>query len=168
MTDVWRPVVGAVGFYEVSDQGQIRSIDRVIRAGSGKVRRHKGRSISPSPVPSGYLIVTLSLGERRESGWLHRLVAKAFLGPCPQDLEVRHRDGNPANNRLTNLVYGTRSENALDRVAHGTDRNARKTHCKWGHEFDFANTLLQINGSRKCRRCKAARDNRRYAKSKEQ
>src|SRR5688572_33310467 len=115
MTEVWHPVVGAVGFYEVSDLGRIRSIDRVVRGGNGRSRRHKGRLISPSRVPAGHLTLTLSLGERRKSDWLHWLVAAAFLGLCPEGMEVRHLDGNPANNRLTNLAYGTRSDNAFDR-----------------------------------------------------
>lgn len=166
MTEVWRAVVGAVGFYEVSNQGRVRSIDRVVLGCNGVTQRRKGSPISPSPVPSGHLIMTLSLSGRRKNGWLHRLVAAAFLGPCPDGMEVRHLDGNPANNLLSNLAYGTRSDNASDRVAHGTDRNARKTHCKWGHKFDFANTALQSNGSRKCRRCKAAIDGRRYARNR--
>jgi hypothetical protein len=42
------------------------------------------------------------------------LVALAFLGPCPDGQEVRHLDGDPLNNRVDNLEYGSRTENILD------------------------------------------------------
>lgn len=44
----------------------------------------------------------------------------AFVGPCPEGLEVCHLDGDPLNNRLSNLRYDTRSANNLDKVGHGT------------------------------------------------
>lgn len=45
---------------------------------------------------------------------VHQLVALTFLGPRPKGQEVRHLDGDPLNNAVTNLAYGTRSENILD------------------------------------------------------
>lgn len=65
---------------------------------------------------NGYLKVTL-IGERR---LVHHVVLEAFIGPCPAGQECRHLDGNPANDRLDNLTWGTRKENAEDRAKHGT------------------------------------------------
>lgn len=50
---------------------------------------------------------------------VHRLVAAAFLGPCPAGQEVMHKDDNPGNARLDNLSYGTHLENVRDAVAKG-------------------------------------------------
>lgn len=52
--------------------------------------------------------------------WAHRMVAEAFLGPCPKGLEVCHGDGNPINNRVGNLRYDTHRNNMLDAIQHGT------------------------------------------------
>ena len=50
----------------------------------------------------------------------HRLVLESWVGPCPPGKECRHLDGNPANNHLSNLKWGTAKENQEDRVRHGT------------------------------------------------
>jgi DNA-binding transcriptional regulator YiaG len=50
--------------------------------------------------------------------FVHRLVMLAFVGPCPAGHEVRHINGDPSDNRLVNLRYGTRSENQKDRARH--------------------------------------------------
>jgi hypothetical protein len=76
----------------------------------------------------------------------------AFVGPCPAGLEIRHLNGNATDNHLSNLTYGTKSENELDRVRHGTHHNARKTHCLRGHPFDTANTQMD-HGRRRCKAC---------------
>ena len=51
---------------------------------------------------------------------VHRLVLLAFCGPSPTGMEARHLDGSRTNNRLANLCWGTRLENAHDRYRHGT------------------------------------------------
>lgn len=68
---------------------------------------------------AGYRAVDLSRPGERRKFYVHRLVLLAFVGPCPEGLETRHLDGNPANNRLENLRYGTPAENGQDRVRHG-------------------------------------------------
>ncbi|WP_287257689.1 HNH endonuclease [Mesorhizobium sp.] len=57
---------------------------------------------------------------------VHQAVADAFLGPCPPKHEVRHLDGNPANNCVSNLAYGTRAQNVADAIAHGTFTRGEK------------------------------------------
>lgn len=51
---------------------------------------------------------------------VHRLVARAFVGPCPKGQECRHIDGNRGNAAANNLCYGTRADNMADAKAHGT------------------------------------------------
>ena len=59
-------------------------------------------------------------GDRVRSTFrVHRLVLEAFVGPCPAGLECRHLDTDPLNNRLENLVWGTREENHADRLVMG-------------------------------------------------
>jgi hypothetical protein len=69
-------------------------------------------------------------------------------------MECCHYDGDPANNRVGNLRWDTRSSNNLDAVRHGTHWAAKKTHCKHGHEFTPENTGVQAGGrGRRCRTC---------------
>ena len=51
---------------------------------------------------------------------VHQLILEAFVGPRPKGYETRHLDGDPVNNHLANLCYGTHSENQQDSIRHGT------------------------------------------------
>jgi len=68
---------------------------------------------------------------------------------------VCHNDGDPHNNRVSNLRWGTASENALDAVRHGTHPEARKTHCRRNHPYDEYNTVHRPYAphKRRCREC---------------
>lgn len=149
----WRAIPGWEGHYEASSLGRVRSLERVDSAG----RRVRGRVLSPSVRRSGYLHVLLWRGGRSETRYVHRLVTLAFVGPCPETLEVCHLDGDPGNNRIENLRYDTSSANHLDAVRHGTHHNASKTHCLNGHPFDDSNTHLAPSGQRVCRACNRMR-----------
>lgn len=117
----WKDVPGQEGSYQVSDLGQVRSVTHDItqasRSGTLFVRTIRGRVLRPGRTASGHLsvVVTRAVG----SATVHSLVMLAFRGPPPRGLEVRHLDGDPANNRLTNLEYGTRAENLIDLAYHG-------------------------------------------------
>lgn len=77
-------------------------------------------------IADGYHAVNLGRGNKR---FIHVLVLEAFVGPCPPGHECRHLDGNPANNHLGNLCWGTSSENHADQYRHGT-RVAGNSHPK--------------------------------------
>ena len=136
----WRDVPGSDGRYLVNDQGQVYS-------------RWQRRPLKGRRVGSGHVRVYLRLPEGPRGRYVHQLVMEAFVGPRPAGMDTRHLDGNPANNALANLAYGTPSENARDRRRHGTDANARKAACKHGHPFDETNTHIRPDGSRQCRTC---------------
>lgn len=122
MNEIWRDVVGFEDAYQVSNLGRVRSKSRVvIMSASHKsvehVSRRKGRLLRPGRASNGYFTVALG---RNNSRTVHSLVAETFIGPCPEGHEVLHIDGTRTNNCAYNLRYGTRSENMLDAVKHGT------------------------------------------------
>ncbi len=123
----WKPVVGFEGHYEVSDTGRVRSIPRVVRTATRLRQTIRGRLLRPTPARSGHLSVDLRNNERRKMSRVHRLVLEAFVGPAPAGTEGCHRDGDPTNNALENLRWGTRSDNEGDKKRHGTD-NAGERH----------------------------------------
>lgn len=108
--------------YEVSSLGRVRSIPRRDSAGN----RVKGCILRPKPHTGGYLRVTLSKLGRQKDWFVHRLVLTAFMGTCPIDQQGCHNDGNRKNNALSNLRWGTRSENMADKKAHGTEQLGAK------------------------------------------
>lgn len=68
----------------------------------------------------GHLKVTLTRGGKHHQRYVHALVLEAFVGPCPEGCECLHSDGDPTNNRLGNIRWGTRQENVDDMKRHGT------------------------------------------------
>jgi hypothetical protein len=143
-SEIWLPVVGWEGFYEVSDLGRVRRIFLPPFEGY-RVLRPSLCTYHPS--------VSLSRRSRVVRRTVHVLVAAAFLGPRPPGLEVCHNDGNKMNAAASNLRYDTHQANEHDKRIHGTHHNSRKTHCPYGHEYTPANTYINAKGSRECRTC---------------
>ena len=117
----WRPVVGYEGFYEVSSDGQVRSVTRQVPYGRHGNTIYKGRLIKKFFSKNGYDCVKLAFRGNTKTTYIHELVLKAFVGPRPITVErgeIRHLDGDKKNNCLSNLRYGTILENAADRKLH--------------------------------------------------
>lgn len=159
----WQPVQDFEGFYEVSDAGRIKSLTR--KAGDG--RTVKERFLKMSPLSSGHIRVTLYRDGVAHRFLVHRLVAFAFVDG-DKTLNVLHKNGDPANNRSSNLKWGTQSDNTKDAIRHGTYKNANtfKTHCPRGHEYTDENTYVNPRGSRECRICRDERVRNYYLKKK--
>lgn len=104
--------------YEVSDGGNVRSVDRVLADG----RHCGGVTLTAKPDAHGYPRVTLRDGNRRKTVKVHVLVMAAFTGPCPEGQQVRHWNDNPLDNTLGNLVYGTPKDNAEDKKRNRENR----------------------------------------------
>ncbi len=116
----WLAIPEYDGLYEVSDQGRVRSRDRMTHHGGRKPWRLKGRIFcGPARKQSGHVAVVLRRGGISTTESVHRLVLLAFKGKCPPNQESRHWDDDPSNNRLDNLLYGTRAENIADRSRNG-------------------------------------------------
>lgn len=158
MTEQWKAVVGAEGRYEVSNLGRVRSLDRTIIRSDGRTRRFKGVLLKPSTDKgAGYQRVVISTWTRRYTARVHDLVARAFIGEPPLGHEARHLDGDPSNNHLSNLLWGTRTQNAADDVRNGVGKQFH-THCSRGHEFIASNLRTSARGWRGCLACKRAHD----------
>jgi hypothetical protein len=131
----WKWVVGYEGLYEVSDLGRVRSVDRVVRHSQHSTKNLLGRVLRPAPyIKSGRLGVLLCKEGVPRTTKVHRIVMAAWVGPCPDGCEVRHGPNGVSDNSVSNLSYGTRSENQLDRRRDGTD-NGRRVVRSDGVEF---------------------------------
>lgn len=156
--EVWRPVVGWEGWYEVSSHGRVRSLDRERpNPLTGGVSVHTGRVIRPRVNRGGYLQVNLHRPGHRKTRPVHRLVAEALI-PNPEGLPlVLHGLAGTRDNSVPNLRWGTTSDNMRDRIRDGTCRESSKTHCPEGHEYSSDNTRIESRGNRTQRRCRKCR-----------
>ena len=124
--EIWKPVVGYEGLYEVSSLGIVRSLDRY----DSRNCFRKGRILKLNDNGRGYLDVQLCSNGKVKHHLVHRLVAEAFI-PNPYNLpQVNHRDENPSNDNVDNLEwcdakyninYGTGLTRAIDtKLRNGT------------------------------------------------
>jgi len=107
--EIWKPIPNYEELYKISNYGKIINKFKKILC----LNIHK----------SGHLYIKLCKNSKYKSFQIHRLVLETFVSPCPLNMECRHLNGNPADNRLENLKWGTRSENVRDAIKHKTHSN---------------------------------------------
>lgn len=151
--EIWKSIPGYDGRYEASDQGRIRSLGHVTIRTDGVLYHTHGQLMRQREGSAGYLNICLRSDDGRRCLLVHRLILEAFVGPCPEGMEACHGNDNPADNRLSNLRWATRSANTYDKIRNGGHPNACKDFCKRGHPFSIENTRVAKDGSRTCREC---------------
>lgn len=155
----WLPIPGYEGLYEVSNLGRVRSLDRIDVAGR-RLRGNVMKLASHGRVSNNgrsYRVVTLCRDGTVWKAGVHRLVLLAFAGEPAEGQLTRHLNGIHDDNRLSNLKWGTGTENNLDTVLHGTNWELAKTHCPTGHEYAGENLFSNRRGHRLCRACSRIR-----------
>ena len=156
LEEVWRQYPENPG-YAVSNHGRVKSVKRTVMRDNGRPMTVPERILATGTLRSGYETVQLYTDGKSATHYVHRLVLSTFDRLPDDNEEVRHLDGNPANNHLENLAWGTRADNILDQVRHGTHANAKKTHCPHGHEYTTQNTYRFPSGRRACRTCRSVK-----------
>lgn len=153
--EIWKSISGYEGLYEVSNEGNIRSLK------FGKVK-----IVKPNVKPDGYLQVDLYKEGQRKIMYVHRLVYAAFNDEIPAGLTVNHKDENKVNNNIDNLElmtiaennnYGTRNTRIKLSTKKGTLRERNPVYCyntctvySSSHE---AARILNVNAGNICYVC---------------
>ena len=130
MQEVFLPVKGFEGFYEISNLGNIKSLKRMITH-----RRHGEIAISERirklhVCKNGYLVARLNNGVNSRTINCHRIVAETFISNPENKRTVNHIDGNKSNNCITNLEWATYSENHQHAYDTGLKNGYRKPRIK--------------------------------------
>jgi hypothetical protein len=124
--EIWKSIPGFNGYYEASNHGRIRSVDRTVTTnrikadGSAVTVRCKGVVRSLDVSPGGYPQVHLSVDGADRVWPVNFLVCAAFHGPRPGKQVAAHNDGMKLNCRPENLRWDTQSGNLADRLKHDT------------------------------------------------
>lgn len=112
MKEVWKDIEGYEGYYQISNLGRYRSLDRYVNVGNGGRRLVKGKMLVPVVCTNGYIEANLNKKQERKVFLMHRLVAKHFIDNPNNYPEVNHKDENPRNNCVDNLEWCTSKYNA--------------------------------------------------------
>lgn len=121
MEEIWKDIPGYEGKYQASSMGWIKSMDRYIIRPHPKSKvpteyHVRGRILKLTVGAHGYFVAGIG---KKNIQKVHMVVAATFLGRRPPGKVTRHLDGNRQNNSITNLCYGTQSENQMDRYSYG-------------------------------------------------
>lgn len=110
----WLPVCGYECHYEVSDQGRVRSL------------KFSRKLLLSQSLRGKYLGLGLWLNGEQKQVRIYQLVLEAFVGSCPRGMEGSHLDDNAWNNRLSNLVWESRSANCKRRSVPLRDKSRNR------------------------------------------
>lgn len=113
MEEIWKDAVGWEGYYQISNMGRVRSIDRIIKITGHGYRKIKGRILITRHDKDGYLVVNLRCAARNMDKMCkcHRLVAEAFIPKIEGKDSIDHINSIRDDNRVENLRWCTNKEN---------------------------------------------------------
>lgn len=104
----WKDIKGFEGFYQISNLGKVRSLDRVINK-----REFKGTELKPLIGYGGYYSIQLRKHVKKTVYYIHRLVAEHFIEKKEGKSIINHIDENKFNNCFDNLEWVNISENCI-------------------------------------------------------
>lgn len=119
MKEIWKPVVGYEGLYEVSNLGRVKTLPKTHVFKNGGVYNYPEKIMSACLNSNGYPQLKLFRNGVRKVTAVHRLVAAAFIPNPENKTDVNHIDGVKTNNTVTNLEWATKLENSLHAKVNG-------------------------------------------------
>jgi len=159
--EIWKPVIGFEGRYEVSSFGRFKALSRDITYSDGRKGKLKEKLIKGSIGSHGYITISFDTKHKKLA---HQVVARAFLGDPEYKQVVNHKDGNKKNNHIDNLEWSTYKQNNnharenLLNKQHGENCNlskhsdrfieaVRNVHSKYNPSFEELGRIFGITGT---------------------
>ena len=145
--EIWKDVVGYEGYYQVSNFGNIRSVDRVIYSDKlhiGTKRELKGKMLKPYVNSHGYLALTLTKNGNEKLLRVHRIVAEAFIKNPNNYDQVNHIDGDKTNNKIENLEWCNNQYNVNHAYKNGLANHYTKSVKQYDLKGNYIKTFESI------------------------
>ena len=156
MNEIWKEIPGYEGYFEVSNLGNFRSMDRMVKYKNGGLRKYPGKPLKVEQMQDGYQRIVLMKESIKKRYMCHRLVALTFI-ENPNDLpQVNHKDGVRNNNTVDNLEWCNELQNAqhaikvLGKTMKGKT-NSKPVYCKeLDREFKSMKQTIEFLGNHAC------------------
>lgn len=141
--EIWRDIKGYEGLYQISNLGNVKSLDRTVIRSDGVIQHREERIMSKRTSTDGYYIAKFNVNKISKSIAIHRLVAQAFI-PNPDNLpEVNHINTDRKDNNVNNLEWCTHINN----VRHSSDMGHYKR--RYNEENGRARKIAIYNSDHK-------------------
>lgn len=144
MDKEWRQIKGFEGIYEISNYGEVKSLERKFTGGKGNYNR-KEKILKTTNDKDGYPYVVLLKNKARKTVKVHRLVATAFIENNLLKEQVNHRDGIKSNSRSDNLEWCTQSENQIHSFRILKNKPSKANLGKFGKYSTRAKPIYQLD-----------------------
>lgn len=124
-TEIWKPISGYKGYYEVSNFGRVRSVTRKIERTNPfnfnikTLYTYKGKLIPFWITPKGYCRCSLNIDNIKKNHLVHQLVAREFINNLQNKPQVNHKNCIKTDNNVNNLEWVTNYENHLHALENG-------------------------------------------------
>lgn len=159
----WRDITGYEGYYQVSSEGRVRSLDRTTVDKLGRKNFLKGKEIYQSIVNSGYYQVNLYNHCKASKKYVHQLVAIEFIDNPNNYTEVNHMDCDKSNNTVGNLEWCTHLYNIID-LRNKKYNGFKDSHNRFGY-YKCVDCGKKISyGSKRCPSCASKKASKKYAR----
>lgn len=141
---MWKDIKDYEGWYQISDSGVVRSLDRTVYYKDGRIRVFVGKELKPK-YSKGYPFVILQKNKKSETFTIHKLVADAFMLRPAYAQCVNHLDGNKTNNHVENLEWCTMKHNNIHARQTGLN-NANAEHLvSYNREYNAIKVIMEKN-----------------------
>jgi hypothetical protein len=156
--EIWEFVLPLGDYYQVSNQGNVRSVDRVVFHKDGKITHHQSRQLKQCTNHKGYKVVYPTFGGKKKSLVVHRLVALAFHPRGEGQDEVNHKNEIKSDNHWLNLEWCDTAYNVDYSQSHSCKLVSPKgevievtNYSKFSRENGLSNGKISmlVNGKRK-------------------
>ena len=143
--EIWKDIPNYEGLYQVSNFGNVKSLDRKVYANNGRIYNIKGIYLKLYKNNKGYYSVCLSENNVKKNIDVHQLVAMAFLNhkPCGFDLVIDHKNDNKLDNRVENLQIVTQRYNSHKKQG---KYSSKYKGVHYAHDRNKWRACIQING----------------------
>lgn len=122
----WRDIPGYEGLYQVSDLGNVKSLNRIVKHSTSGYLTLKEKLLKPRKSTQDRKYVDLNKNKITKRFYIHTLVAQTFIGERPEGYDICHISGDNQDNRLVNLRYDTKGQNQIDIYRQGSKHGLGK------------------------------------------